>query len=101
MRVALQAGSPQTGDALATAIAKLTQPEGGKIMKQFLTAAALACIPAYSSAETVVVAAKGSVSEAIEKLKTAVENAGARVFILSISARVCEASAKTSASCNW
>lgn len=49
-------------------------------MKRLLTAAILICVPAASFAETVVVASAGSVPETVERLKTSVEDAGARVF---------------------
>jgi uncharacterized protein (DUF302 family) len=49
-------------------------------MKRLLTAAILACVPAASFAETVVVPSAGSVPETVERLKASVEDAGARVF---------------------
>jgi uncharacterized protein (DUF302 family) len=49
-------------------------------MKRLLTAAILACVPAASFAETVVVPSAGSVPETVERLKMSVEEAGARVF---------------------
>lgn len=49
-------------------------------MKRFFTAVILACLPASSFAETVVVPSAGSVAETVERLKTSVENAGAHVF---------------------
>lgn len=49
-------------------------------MKQLLTAAILATLPAAAYAEPVIVAAAGTVPETVERLKASVEAAGGRVF---------------------
>ena len=49
-------------------------------MKLLLKAIILACVPAVSFAETVIVPSAGSVAETVERLKASVEGAGARVF---------------------
>jgi uncharacterized protein (DUF302 family) len=49
-------------------------------MKRLLTAAILACAPATSFAETLVVPSAGSVPETVERLKMSIQDAGARVF---------------------
>lgn len=49
-------------------------------MQGLVTAIILACVPATSFAETVVVPANGSVPDTVERLKASVEDAGARVF---------------------
>ena len=49
-------------------------------MKRFLTAIILACLPTATLAETVTIQSTGSVAETVDRLKTSIEKAGARVF---------------------
>lgn len=49
-------------------------------MKLILKAAVLACLPTAAFAEPVVVPSAGSVSETVERLRGAIEGAGAQVF---------------------
>lgn len=49
-------------------------------MKRIVMAGVLACAPAISVAETMVVPSAGSVPETVERLKASVEAAGAQVF---------------------
>lgn len=51
-------------------------------MKQLVSTAILAALPAMATAEPVIVASEGSVPETVERLKNSIESGGGRVFAI-------------------